>query len=238
MYLAPMAFAYNTSFHRTINSTPFKVTYGVNARTPDFDQRKQYGEDLPTDLYQRMQVCHEMAKNLAHQHNQKAVDQCTKDHDKKLMPRTFKEGERVLLKVKDFKLKKRKLCEEWRGPFLITKIFPNNTALIKTKFGKHEVLYNFMMLKHYNEKELEKMTKIPIAEEDKNWVPQPKCSKRNVENKPNEGPMTRSKTKEIAKNAHQSTNAQMNGAQINCQNSNNFHKTHKHGAQIIVQIGH
>ncbi len=47
------------------------------------------------------------------------------------MPRTFKEGERVLLKVKDFKLKNRKLCEEWKGPFYITKVFPNNTALIK-----------------------------------------------------------------------------------------------------------
>jgi hypothetical protein len=27
LYLAPMAFAYNASFHRTISSTPFKVTY-------------------------------------------------------------------------------------------------------------------------------------------------------------------------------------------------------------------
>ena len=77
------------------------------------------------------------------------MDKYAKDHDKKLTPRTFKEGERVLLKVKDFKLKNRKLCEEWRGPFHITKVFPNNTALIKTKFGKHEVLYNFIMLKHY-----------------------------------------------------------------------------------------
>ena len=112
MYLAPMAFAYNTSFHRTTNSTPFKVTYGVNARTPDFDTKKLYGEDLPTDLYQRMQVCHDMAKSLAHQCNKEAVDKYAKDHDKKLTPRTFKEGERVLLKVKDFTLKNRKLCEE------------------------------------------------------------------------------------------------------------------------------
>jgi transposase InsO family protein len=57
LYLAPMAFAYNTSFHRTISSTPFKVTYGLDARTPDFEPRQLYWEDLPTELYQRMQAC-------------------------------------------------------------------------------------------------------------------------------------------------------------------------------------
>jgi hypothetical protein len=65
LYLAPMAFAYNTSFHRTISSTPFKVTYGLDARTPDFEPKQLYGEDLPTDLYQRMQVCNKMAKKMA-----------------------------------------------------------------------------------------------------------------------------------------------------------------------------
>ncbi len=48
------------------------------------------------------------------------------------------------------------------------------------------------------------MTKIPIAEKDKNLVPQPECSQKQV----NQGPVTRSKAKEMAKNAHE--NAQMN----------------------------
>jgi hypothetical protein len=39
LYLAPMAFAFNTSFHRTISSTPFKVTYGLDARTSDFEPK-------------------------------------------------------------------------------------------------------------------------------------------------------------------------------------------------------
>ena len=51
-----------------------------------------------------------MVKNLAHQNNEKAVDKNSENHDKKLMPRKFKEGEKVLLKVKDFKVKNRKLC--------------------------------------------------------------------------------------------------------------------------------
>jgi hypothetical protein len=125
-----MAFAYNISFHRTINSTPFKVMYGLDARTQDFEPKQLYGEDLPTDLYQRMQACHIMAKKPAMESTDKAIDTYTKEHNKTLNPRTFKEWDKVLLKVKDFKLKNRKLCEEWKGPFIITKVFPNNTALI------------------------------------------------------------------------------------------------------------
>jgi hypothetical protein len=101
LYLAPMAFAYNTSFHRAISSTPFKVTYGLDARTPDFEPKQLFGEDLPTELLQRMQACHNMAKNLAMSSTDKAIDNYTRDHIKKLNPRTFKEGEKVLLKVKD-----------------------------------------------------------------------------------------------------------------------------------------
>ncbi len=61
-----------------------------------------------------------------------AIETYTRDHYKKLHPRKFNEGDKVLLKVKDFKFKNRKLCEEWKGPFIITKVFPNKTALIKT----------------------------------------------------------------------------------------------------------
>ncbi len=32
---------------------------------------------------------------------------------------------------------------------------------LKEKFGKHETLYNFMMLKHYNEEEVKTMAKSP-----------------------------------------------------------------------------
>ena len=202
LYLAPMAFAYNTSFHRTISSTPFKVTYGLDARTPDFEPRQLYGEDLPTELYQRMQACHNMAKKLAQESTEKAIDQYSKEHDKKLTPRTFKEGDRVLLKVKDFKLKNRKLCEEWKGPYTITKVFPNNTALIKTKFGKHETLYNFMMLKHYREDEVKKMArtreeaeKRAAKEPPKTEPPKRTYTKRTFEARADGGPVTRSATK-------------------------------------------
>jgi hypothetical protein len=89
-----MAFAYNTSFHRTIGSTPFKGTYGIEARTPDFDSRTLYGEDLPTDFYQRLQVCHYIAKQTALNNTEKNIEKYTEGHNKALKPRTFMEGKK------------------------------------------------------------------------------------------------------------------------------------------------
>ena len=49
LYLAPLAFAYNTSYHRTIKTTPFRLTFRQDARTINFqDNTKHYGEDKST----------------------------------------------------------------------------------------------------------------------------------------------------------------------------------------------
>jgi hypothetical protein len=80
-----------------------------------------------------------MAKNLAQTGNEKQLISTQKNHNKNSFQEIFKEGKKVLLKVKDFKLNNRKLCEEWKGPFIITKVIINNTTLIKTIFGKHDV---------------------------------------------------------------------------------------------------
>ena len=55
VYLAPMMFVYNTSFKRTIKTSPYELTYGIEPRTTNFatpDIRMFYGEDHGTELYQ------------------------------------------------------------------------------------------------------------------------------------------------------------------------------------------
>ena len=147
--MAPMAFAYNTSFHRTLKATPFKITFGQEARTANFNQRRQYGEETGTELFQRMETSHESMRQLAREHTDVAIKRNVQDHDKKANPRSFKVGDTVLIQVKDFLTKNKKLAESFKGPFLITRVSPNNTATIRSKTGKKEYNYNTDMLKMY-----------------------------------------------------------------------------------------
>ena len=48
LYLAPLAFSYNTSLHETTRVMPFELTYGLLPRLPSIpapDVQRMYGED-------------------------------------------------------------------------------------------------------------------------------------------------------------------------------------------------
>ncbi len=53
-HMAPMMFAYNTSDHGSIKTSPFDVTFRIAPRTgqnPNPDLRIQYGEYLSTEMF-------------------------------------------------------------------------------------------------------------------------------------------------------------------------------------------
>jgi hypothetical protein len=122
----------------------------------------------------------------------------TKDHNKKAYPRQFHEGEWVLLEVKNFESKNRKLSEIYKGPYIIVKVNKNNTVLLKKRSGNHEYFYNTELLKHYcqppkkvKEPEKEALTPktSPLPPAKRKYV------KKIYEGRPDGGPTTRSKTK-------------------------------------------
>ena len=155
-YLAPMMFAYNTSFHRATKSTPFEITFGIEPRTmvnPSPDLRKQYGEDFGTELYQRMQICHQMAKETARENNDEAIEKSVEYYNSKVKPILFKEGELVLLKVQNFLGKNKKLAETFKGPYTVSKVNENGTVRIRTKCAKHDQLVNQNLLIKYTKRE-------------------------------------------------------------------------------------
>ena len=45
VFLPAMAFAYNTSQHRSIKTTPFFLTFGMDHNTPHFKSTPDYGEN-------------------------------------------------------------------------------------------------------------------------------------------------------------------------------------------------
>ena len=68
-----------------------------------------------------------------------AIERNIKDHNNTAYPRFSKVGDMVLLQVKNFLNKNKKLAEGYKGPYIITKISDNNTATIKMPHGTKEL---------------------------------------------------------------------------------------------------
>jgi hypothetical protein len=83
IYLAPLMFCYNTSFHRSIKNTPYFLTYGQEPRLPNLPtpdlRRKFYGESSSAELYQTMMF----ARDTARRYNEEASDNYKSYYDKK-----------------------------------------------------------------------------------------------------------------------------------------------------------
>jgi transposase InsO family protein len=204
LYMAPMSFAYNTGFHRGIKNSPYAVTYGQQPRTANFsEQRPRYGENTSTELYQRMQLSHNTYRQLAHQNAEKSISDNVMQHNKKANPRSFKVGDLVLLEQRNFLGKNRKLSEIYKGPYIVVKVNPNNTVVVKTRTGSKEYLYNTMLLKLYKEAPIPKTAEVPKVEksssetEHKKETPKRKYVKRTFEGRKDGGPVTRSRKVEI-----------------------------------------
>ena len=99
-----------------------------------------------------MQASHENLRKVAREHTETAISRNISDHDKKAFPRKFKVGDMILLEVKDFLHKNKKLAEIYKGPYIITRVSDNNTATVKTPHGAKEYNYNTQMFKLYHPK--------------------------------------------------------------------------------------
>jgi glucuronate isomerase len=119
-YVAPMMFAYNTSFCCSIKTTSSEVTFGIEPKTgknPNPYLRQHYGEDLGTDIYQRLKICQELARKIVSKNNEESIENSTKYFNSKVKPVTFEESEWVLLKEHNFVTEK--LADTFKGPFQI-----------------------------------------------------------------------------------------------------------------------
>ena len=70
MYLAPLAFSYNTSLHRSIKATPYFLTYGQDARAPSFpnpDIQKYYGESQAAELVSHTAISETIGSTQQHE---------------------------------------------------------------------------------------------------------------------------------------------------------------------------
>ena len=147
-YMPAMMFAYNTSFHRSIQATPFSLTYGLEARLPSFfapDFRRLHDPDNGDGtLLEQLRRAREMAvaNNLLATDKQKEYfDRTATHHD-------FHEGQFVLLNDFNFLNRNRKLAPKFSGPFKILRVkSPHNVELLLANGRK--IVVNVARIKPY-----------------------------------------------------------------------------------------
>ena len=180
-FLPALSFAYNTSYHSTISTTPFELLFGVKARLPSFPnpdiQKIHYGENFAAERLNILQK----ARSLAHQHATLKGAEYKSDHDKRAKQHNFQPGQQVMLREMTFLHKNPKLARQWSGPHVVLQADDTNVSIKLNKSGKAKTVH---------------------VERIKSFVPpEDAISKEDLDFSPNEnwqrGPLTRSKAKLI-----------------------------------------
>ena len=163
LYLPPLMFSYNTSLHRSIKATPYFLTYGLDARLPNFpapDIRRFYGENEAQDHIHRLQLC----RQVATEENLKATQKAQTYHNSQSEQHKYIKGQLVWLDVRNFLGKNRKLAPNWEGPFPITRVFDNGVVDVFKNNRHHRV--NVNRLKPYLVKDGIQTRKVSIPEDE------------------------------------------------------------------------
>ena len=115
-------FCYNTSYHSTTRSTPFKLTYGMKPRLPSLPipelQRISYGEGFVSERLQLLKK----AREIALADSFKAGDSYKATHDKKASQHNLQEGDYAYIDNQLFLGKNKKLSQRWIGPYLVKRV--------------------------------------------------------------------------------------------------------------------
>jgi hypothetical protein len=139
LYLAPLMFSYNTSFHCSIKSSPFFLTFGMELPTlpiPDL-RRKFYGKSSTDDLIRKLLF----AQNVTRQNNEDASDSARIQFDTIAKPHNFSPQQLVLLDEHSFLGKNQKLAPKWSRPHKILHLKGDCNIEIQLKHNKQKTLF-------------------------------------------------------------------------------------------------
>ena len=150
LYLAPLMFSYNTSFHTATKNSPFFLTFGIEPRAPSFEapemRRKFYGESSTDELFARLKT----ARELAQFHNEAAIGKAKDYFDQKARPHQYQPGQLVLLTETNFLKRNAKLSPKWTGPHEILSLKGDSNVELKISRTGRKLITHVNRLKPYN----------------------------------------------------------------------------------------
>jgi hypothetical protein len=144
-FIPALALSYNTSYHSTIATTPFKLLFGEKARLPSFPnediQKIHYGETSSAEQFNFLQKLQKIVHENATSNGQKTKEQ----YDKKCSLILFKS----VIKCSSLPTLIQQKIQNW---FLIGKILVQSSASMtltqKIKFKNKIKVLNVAKLKH------------------------------------------------------------------------------------------
>ena len=143
--------SYNTNVHKSTNQTPFFLTYLHEAKLPYFDLEQPkvfYDENWATAAFRKLQETYKSAKLIMEEAGANNKDY----YDKASKERSFKSGEKILLKaVQKAGYGNKKFKQAWDGPYEITKVLSNKHVAIK--IGRKEKMTHVDKILHFKQKE-------------------------------------------------------------------------------------
>ncbi|CAM8994027.1 unnamed protein product [Rhodiola kirilowii] len=120
--------AYMAAFKTPMGMSPFRLVYEKTSHLPLNEL-----DEIRLDSYDNARIYKERTK---------------KWHDKRIVPREFNDGERVLLFNSRLRQFPGKLHTKWSGPYTVEKAYPDGHVELNVEGGKLMVV-NGQRLKHY-----------------------------------------------------------------------------------------
>ena len=208
-YLDFVTFAYNTSFHKSIQDTPFFLVYGRHAVLPgdrwmfskafvNEDRQKDPNSNLDNNLFPEpkdmMKYKSDMIARFAHtyaraqHHLKKYYDRIIEEAAQKKQV-TFDLGEQVWVYQPEVQSKdgiRRKLMYQWHGPYWIAERHPKSSVLyrvfIEDRSRKLDSFVHVNRIRSYRGRELRPTDVVlPVPTFDLDYENLPRSSRMDID---------------------------------------------------------